>query len=298
MSSRPASPGAPTLLVAGITHHTAPLEMRERLALPKDEAATVLTHLRETPSLREAAFLSTCNRMELYAVPDPAAEVQPNLPELLAGLLKAPPSMIAELGFVARDADAVQHLFEVASGLDSQMIGETEILGQVKDAYQRAREARVVGSLLNRVFQKSFQAAKWARSSTGIGQGQVSIGSVVVELASRIFGDLRASRVLIIGTGEVAERTLQALQSRGLHYLTVASRTLERAARLAEPLKGAALALDQVAEYLPRFDIIIACASAATRSSSSTLPCRATSTAPPPTSTRSFSTTSTTSPPL
>ena len=153
--------------------------------------------------------------------------------------------------------DVLQHAFEVSAGLDSQMVGETDILGQMKNAYADARAAKCTGTVLNRLFEKSFQAAKSARTQTGITRGEVSIGNVAVNLANRIFGHLRDSRVLLLGSGDVAEKTAQSLKSRGVADITVASRTYENAHKLAHNLGGAAIELSDFTAQLHRFDIVI-----------------------------------------
>lgn len=244
------------LCVLGYSHRSAPLELRERLSLPADRLEELHDRLHAIPDILESAILQTCNRMELYAVyppQTPPEQVRDFLPQYHRLL----PSCFQRFAFMHFNEVAVQHLFEVSAGIDSQMIGETEIFGQVKEAYQTAVRRKTAGPLLHKVFQKCFQAAKWVRTHTDIGQGQISIGNVAVELALRIFGDLRRAEVLLIGSGEVGTRTAQALRSRGARHLTVASRSPERAATLGLEVGAAPMALGEALGDLARFDIII-----------------------------------------
>jgi glutamyl-tRNA reductase len=172
------------------------------------------------------------------------------------------PADLERFSFWKKGGQVVEHLFDVAAGLDSQMVGETEILGQVKDSYFDAARRGTAGPVLNRVFQKSFQAAKWARTHTAIGRGAVSIGSVAAELATRMFGELARSRLLLIGAGEAGQSVLQALRSRGARSLTLASRTLAHAQELAGAHGAVAADLARLPELLPETDIVL-CALAA-----------------------------------
>ena len=151
----------------------------------------------------------------------------------------------------------VRHAFEVASGIDSQMVGETEILGQVKEAYEDALRRKSAGKLLNRMFQKSFQAAKWARTHTGISKGQVNLGNVICELTRRIFGDVSSSRLLIVGSGEVAELAMVAFHFRNCHEITVTGRTFENARHLAEKVNAATLDFESFRKSLHLFDVVV-----------------------------------------
>ncbi len=199
----------------------------------------------------EALILSTCNRVELYVVGE-------NIP--LEKILEAMPKAWRDAGFglnVAKNCDAVEHLFEVASGLQSQMTGETEILGQVKAAYAAACDAGHCGSVLNPVFQKAAQCAKWIRTNTDIGRGKISIGSVSSELACRIFDDISLTRILLIGSGEAGRLVAEALRVRGAESIVISSRTLANAESLAADIKSSAMPLDSAIADLSRFDIVI-----------------------------------------
>jgi len=249
----------PTLFVIGATHHNAPIEVREKLAVASESA------LRETlarvASLRELVVLTTCNRIEFYGVGsgmDAAEDVQ----SAYCALQKFEVGEFEKIRIRLTGRDAALHLFEVASGLDSQLLGENEIFGQVKDAYAAAHSGGTAGSILNRVFQKAFQAAKHVRTNTGISSGTVSIANVAVDLASNIFGSLASARVLVLGTGEIGESTARAFRSRGAADLAVAGRTAQRAAELAAGLGASTVSFEERDSRLEDFDIIV-CSTAA-----------------------------------
>ena len=245
----------------GATHHTAPLAVRERLSLDAAATAALRGELAGVAGLREFAMLSTCNRVEFYGVataPGTVADVQSRF----CARQRFAPAEFEQFRLTLTGQEAVRHLLEVTSGLDSQMLGETEILGQVKDAYGAAQALGHTGPVLNRVFQKAFQAAKHVRSNTAISEGQVSVANVAVELASNIFGDLTATRILLVGVGEIGEKTARAFQSRGAGSLSVASRTLERAMELANQLGAFAVPFALLPTKLEEFDIVV-CATAA-----------------------------------
>ena len=250
------------LFLLGASHHSTPIAIRERLALPPERVAAYFSSLRAIAGVREAVLVNTCNRLELYAVTDSAstdAEVERHLCTFQA----FPPQEFQEHRFVLHNEHAIRHLIEVAVGADSQLVGEAEIFGQVKDAYARAHTHGVVGAVLNRVFQKGFQAAKYIRSNVPIGAGQVSVATVSVDLAEKIFGDLRDCRVLIAGTGEVGEKTAKALHSRGVTRMTVLSRFAERSAALAATVGGQSGTLDRLPSILTENDIVVGCTTTA-----------------------------------
>jgi glutamyl-tRNA reductase len=251
----------PSLFVVGATHHTAPIAVREKLSLAPAAAESLHTELAALPGLREFALLSTCNRVEFYGVaagPDTIARLQ----ALFCQVQQFPTAEFESIRLSLRDRDAVQHLLEVASGLNSQMVGENEIFGQVKDAYAAAQERRATGPVLNRVFQKAFQAAKLARTQTAISAGQVSVANVAVDLALDIFGALGDTRILLLGAGDIAEKTAKAFLSRGAAGLTVASRTLARAMELATELGANAMPFEQREAKLADYDIVVGSTSA------------------------------------
>jgi len=250
-----------SLFVLGSTHHEAPLEVRERLALTPEHAATLQQELYALEDMRECLVVNTCNRLEIYGLAN-----SPYIEDIIRTHLCARNRVSRELldahSFWHTNLDVLQHAFEVSAGLDSQIVGETEILSQMKRAYARARKTKCTGVVLNRLFEKSFQAAKSARTHTGIAQGQVSIGSVAVDLANRIFGHLRDSRVLLIGSGAIGQQTAQSLKNRDVTDITVASRTFKNAHTLAHQLQGAAIEISDFPALLQRFDIVISATAA------------------------------------
>ncbi|MDQ6656051.1 MAG: glutamyl-tRNA reductase [Verrucomicrobiota bacterium] len=239
------------LFCVGISHHTANVETRERFTRGHDIGAT----LRATTGCAEALLLSTCNRVEVYGV---AARPVPS--ELIARQLSAAaPHDADEAGAFYRHEgdDCVQHLFRVAAGLDSMVVGETEVLGQAKQAYADARESGGAGPLLHRLFQRAFRVAKQVRTHTDITRGAVSVGSVAVELAGKIFGELRQRKVLVVGAGDTSERTARALVSRGVSDLRVTNRSGERAAALAAAVGGRAVPFSGWERECSEVDILI-----------------------------------------
>ena len=246
---------ASALFLLGASHHTAPLAVREKLSLDAARVTALAERLRQVSGVREFALLNTCNRVEIYGV---AAEtgVLTGLRRALGDITGCTPEEIDAVCRQQHNHEAIAHLFEVAAGLDSQIVGEAEILGQVKDAYAAAQEHRWTGPVLNRVFQKTFQAAKHIRSSTAIGQGQISVASVAVDLAGKIFGDLAPTRVLVVGAGDIGLKTVQAFQSRGAGSITVASRTLAKAEEAAAVAGGWAASMAELPEVLATADIV------------------------------------------
>ena len=224
------------------------------MALSAEGIKDLQDKLKTHPAIREAAVLSTCNRIEIYAVAT-ADNCEKDVAGFLEGINGFPVDEFFEHAYVHEDIEAIKHAFEVAAGLDSQMVGETQILGQMKNAYAAAKKDKTVGPVLHRFFQKSFQAAKWARSETKIGSGQVSLGNVAVELATRIFGRLTVSRTLVIGSGEVGREVAKAFRSRGVACMSIASRTHERAEELAREVDGLLIPFSTWQESLPYVDI-------------------------------------------
>ncbi|ATC65223.1 glutamyl-tRNA reductase [Nibricoccus aquaticus] len=260
MSDAPQSTPA-ALFLLGASHHTAPLELREKLALTPDKLAAFQQKLAALPGLREFTVLNTCNRVEFYGIAS-ATDTIARLQAEFCAFQNFPPHAFTQIRQHALGPDALRHLLEVSSGLQSQMLGETEILGQIKDAYADAQTRRTVGPILNRVFQKTFQHAKYIRSHTAITEGQISIANVAVDLAQKIFGDLSSTRILLLGAGDIGEKTAKAFQSRGAASLTVASRTMERAMELAKIFNGAALPFETAPHHFADFDIVV-CSTAA-----------------------------------
>lgn len=248
------------LYLIGCNHQSAPLHLRERLALKDESHHALYEALRAHAELHESFVLHTCNRLEVYAVGN--GTTPEHVRAVLGEVTGSEASTFVEYAYDHRDAAVVEHLFEVAAGLNSQLVGETEIFGQLKNAYEEACERGTVGRLLHRLLQKSFQAGKWARTHTAIGQGHVSLGNIAVELAERVFGSLRTANALVVGTGQIGKDVAKALRSRGLSELSVTSRRLENAVALAEEVGGAHLAFDRWHRALERADVAIFATSA------------------------------------
>jgi len=239
------------LFCVGISHHTASVEARERY-VPHPDVEQVL---RERSGCAETLLLSTCNRVEVYGV----AEHEIHNDTIRRCLVAADDCVAADAGaFYRLEGDrAVQHLFRVCSGLDSMVVGETEVLGQVKQAYESARASGGAGACLHRLFQRAFRVAKEVRTNTDITRGAVSVGSVAVELAVKIFGNLSACKVLVLGAGDTSEKTARALVSRGVRDLRVANRSTERAELLVAGVGGRAVPFPQWMEECREIDILI-----------------------------------------
>jgi glutamyl-tRNA reductase len=234
------------LLCVGLNHRTAPVEVRELFAVAPSKLGEAASELCQKTGVPEAVVISTCNRTEMYVAGDQQTIVL--LQELLGG---------AEHCYHSVKMDAAVHLCRVASGLDSMVLGETEIFGQVKDAYRASLEAGATGGMLNRLFQKTFSIGKKVRSETGIQEGATSIGNVAVDLAEKIFGHLKDSEVMILGAGEMSRVTAQSLQSRGARSIFVANRSYDRALDLARLMNGQAVRFDDWPQVLAQVDVVI-----------------------------------------
>ena len=243
-----------TLLALGINHQTAPVSLRERVAFADDRLPSALAALRALPSIREAALLSTCNRTEIYAVADDEGHA---LGDWLARHHDDASELHAYL-YWHYDANAVRHLFRVATGLESMVLGEPQILGQVKDAYAFARDAHTLKTPLERLFQNTFAVAKRVRSDTRIGANPVSVAFTAVRLAERVFADLAEACVLLIGAGETIELAARHLTEAKVRRLIVANRTLDNAQTLATRFGGYAIALCDLGKHLAEADVVIA----------------------------------------
>jgi glutamyl-tRNA reductase len=243
----------------GLSHHTAPVELRERFAISDSRAGFFAKEISATGGIAECVVVSTCNRVEFYGVADRAEAGF----EQLERFLRERDMPVEPGAFVRRAAgEGVRHLFRVVSGLDSMVLGETEVLGQVKKAYQGAQVEGATARHLNKLFQRAFNVAKEVRSRTQISRGSVSVGSVAVELAERIFGNLAACRVMILGAGEMSELTAGAMQARGVKSIFVANRSHDRAVALAERMGGKAVHFDEWAREFAGIDILIGSTSA------------------------------------
>lgn len=247
-----------TIAVAGISHRDAPVELREKLAIGEHELPRALGTLKSCFPDGGVVLINTCNRVEIYvSSPEPATEIFDTLRAFLAEWHRVREDQFRSYIYERIERDAVSHLFRVASSLDSLVVGEQQILGQVHDAYLAAQQAGSVEKVVSALFQRSFKVAKEVRTRTGISEGKVSVASVAVDLAVSIFNDLRDKTVLLVGSGETAELALKSLISRGVGRVILANRTLENAESLASAYHGEAVALDQIRNHLHRADIVV-----------------------------------------
>lgn len=243
------------ILLFGVNHKTTPLAVREKLAVGNGYEGP-LQALRSIVGCKECYLLSTCNRVEIVVVAQPEAQVEEAVARLLFGDSVAPEQRQDYL-YIYRNNEAVHHLFMVSTSLDSMIVGEAQILGQLKEAYRHAAEYNCTGPVLNKLLHKSFSVAKRVRSETRIGASAVSISYAAVELAKKIFGNLQDKNVLLVGAGEMAELAAEHLVSQGVRKVVVANRTLSRAADLAKRFNGSAVSLDELFSQLEQADIVI-----------------------------------------
>jgi glutamyl-tRNA reductase len=248
------------IVVVGLSHHTAPLELRERLAVPLDQLRAGLVEIVAESGADEAVVLSTCNRVEVYLAARDPARASLAARGWLAGRARQP---LDRHLYERSGADAVRHAFRVASSLDSMVVGEPQILGQVKEAFAAAESAGTAGALLSRCFQKAFAVAKRVRTETGIAAGSVSVSSVACELATQVFGELRGRRVALVGAGEMAEAAARHLGAEGAE-LVVVNRSPERAEALAREYGAQARTFEHLAAELTQADVVI-CSTASPR---------------------------------
>jgi glutamyl-tRNA reductase len=249
------------LLGIGVSHKTAPLALRERLALPAGRAASVLRELTAHDSIHEAVAISTCNRTELYLVAADPVEAENATLAILSRQAEIRPTELIGAIYSLRGEEAVRHLFSVAAGLDSMIVGEAEVQGQVKRAYEVALSEGTSGPISNRLFRDALATGKRVRTETAVSRSQASVSSVAVELAAGAVGDLSKRRVLVIGAGENGELTAQALHRRGVHTVFVANRRYDRAIGLAQRFAGTAVRFDDLPTELGRADIVVSCTS-------------------------------------
>lgn len=244
-----------TLLALGINHTTAPVAIRERLAFPSEQLRELLEGLIKLPGVLEATILSTCNRTELYCHTE--ASDHQLLIDWLAQKRDLSPKEFTPYLYIHTDRDTIYHLFRVACGLDSMILGEPQILGQMKTAYQAAIEAGALGKIMNRLFQHTFAAAKKIRTDTAIGASPVSVAFAAVRLSQQIFDDLGEQTALLIGAGETVELTARHLYQQGIGRLIIANRTFDKAHTLAAQFGGYAIALRELPNHLHEADIIV-----------------------------------------
>ena len=243
-----------TLTLIGINHKTAPLSLRERVAISRDDLPEVTRALAAVPGVSECMIVSTCNRVELLAVVE---EPGKSLENFLSTQFGLDPDLLVPHLYQHYDQEAVDHLFRVASSLDSMVVGEPQILGQVKDAFAAARTAGTVGGQLEHLLQSAFAAAKRVRSETQIGSNSVSIASVAVELARKIFGSLQGRTVFLVGAGKMSELAARHLVQQGAGAILVTNRTAARAHQLAGPFNGRVIPFEQLHEVATEADIVI-----------------------------------------
>lgn len=244
------------LVTLGLSHHRAPVEARERLAFTEADLAASLTRLRALPGIDEAAILSTCNRTEIMTVA--GLESEARLVEWWRRERQAPEGYIEKFAYTHRDLGSITHSLRVAAGLDSMVVGEPQILGQMKDSYALASEVKSIGPVLSRLFQHSFSVAKLVRSQTQVGAHPVSVAYAALQMAKRIFADLKGQTAVLIGAGEMIRLVAQHLQRHGVGRIIVANRSLDRAERLAREVHGYAISLNDLHAHLPDADLVIA----------------------------------------
>src|SRR5271170_7134281 len=246
-----------TLFILGVNHRTAPVAIREQLAFAEAEVAPALQRLKLATGVGEAALLSTCNRVEVIGVTSDPDRAEEEVVRFLAGDRKVERAAFGDALYHFSGRDAVRHLFRVGASLDSMVVGEPQILGQLKLAYAQAAEAATVGLVLHRAFHKAFQVAKRVRKSTLIGHGSVSVSSAAVSLAGQIFDTLGNKTAMLMGAGKMAELTARQLKSIGIESLLITSRTFDRAVALARELGGTAVPFESYKPYLRIADVVI-----------------------------------------
>ncbi|HVQ65512.1 MAG TPA: glutamyl-tRNA reductase, partial [Terriglobia bacterium] len=242
------------LALIGVSHKTAPVEVRERLAFPSDKIRTALASLLEKTHAAEAMILSTCNRVEIVVAQGPDAQL---VQDFICEYHQIPAESISQHLYSYKNADAIRHLFRVTASLDSMMLGEPQILGQVKEAYRLASAAGTIGSGLSPLLDRAFAVAKRVRSETGISNSAVSISYAAVELARKIFGDLSGKTVMIIGASKMGELAAKHLRRNGVASVLVTNRTFEKAVEIAKIFEGAAIPFEHFSDHIDRADIVI-----------------------------------------
>ncbi|MBF0171338.1 MAG: glutamyl-tRNA reductase [Nitrospinae bacterium] len=246
------------LVVLGLNHKTAPVEVREKLSIPENKIGENIRLLQaKSPEALESVILSTCNRVEFYTRVTDVKQGVEALKSFLCEYHEIPREELDKSIYLYTLDEAVEHLFRVASSLDSMVLGEPQILGQVKSAYKAARELSATGTVLNQLFERSFSVAKRVRNETGIAENAVSISYAAVELAQKIFGDLSGKTVMLIGAGEMIELATKHLVAKGVKTVLVSNRTYERAVELARQFSGEAIRFDDLHDELRRCDIVI-----------------------------------------
>jgi glutamyl-tRNA reductase len=246
------------LLITGLSHHTAPVEVRERVAFAEKTLPDALDRLRHRPGMVEGMILSTCNRVEVAVTADEHSDAEGSVRNFLAEASRVEPAWVSPYLYHFDGQDAVRHLFRVAASLDSMVIGEPQILGQLKTAYALAKEHGTLNGFLDLVMTRAFNVAKRVRTETEIGSSAVSVSYAAVELARDIFGSLAGKRVLLIGAGKMAESAARHLRRAGVSDILVTNRTRERADAMAEEFRGRVVDYEEFFHTLPEVDIVIA----------------------------------------
>ena len=245
------------IIVFGLSHKTAPIEIREKLSFTKKQASYVHKELTKTEAIKEIMLLSTCNRVELLAVVEAVKSGMTTLKEFLTDFHHISPEILDNVSYCHIQKDAVRHVFRVASSLDSMVVGEPQILGQLKEAYALANQDEAVGTLLPHLIERSFHVAKKIRTETGIAKNPVSISFAAVELAKKIFGSLEGKTVLLVGAGEMSELAAKHLLASGVKNIYVSNRTYSRAEEMAKIFDGQVMSFSTLKENLQLMDIII-----------------------------------------
>jgi len=245
------------IVIIGLNHQTAPVELRECLAGEKDNAETVLNDIREDGNMNEGLFLSTCNRVEVLLTTNNINKAERKIIHSLCTIGNLTPEQLRPSLYRHEDNLAVRHILRVASSLDSMALGEPQILGQVKDAYRLALEKKTSGVIINRLMHRAFHSAKRVRTETGISDSAISISYAAVNLAKKIFYELKGRRILLIGSGEMAELAARHLIGQGVESIVVANRTFDKAVQLARLYNGSAISFDEIPSEIAQCDIII-----------------------------------------
>jgi glutamyl-tRNA reductase len=245
------------IVVVGLSHKTAPIEVREKLSFPESTASDALKALMQSPGIRECIILSTCNRVEIYAYAQDSAEGVEQIEQFISKYHNLSREALAQALYVHVDAQGARHIFRVASSLDSMIVGEPQILGQLKDAFDLALKEKTTGAVLNKLLKKAISVAKRVRTETKIAESAVSISFAAVELARKIFGDLGGKTVMLLGAGEMAELAARHLINNGVKTVLVANRTFERAVELATEFSGSAVRFEDFPSEMVMADILI-----------------------------------------
>jgi glutamyl-tRNA reductase len=245
------------IVLIGLSHKTAPVEIREKFCIPREKVKEFLGQLAGLPGVREGLVLSTCNRLEVLTVVEGEEDNAPRVEDLLAGIAGMSAGELTSYLYLRRGEDAVRHLLRVTSSLDSMVLGEPQILGQVKEAYRQAVESKVSGLILNKLFHRSFFVAKRVRTETKIANQAVSVSFAAVELAKKILGNLDDKRAMLVGAGEMSELAARHLVGQGVREIWVTNRTHQRALELAQAFQGKAVPFEDFPQQLKNVDIIL-----------------------------------------